>query len=351
MLQMRKKESYETRTNHIYYNALYYNSTSREAPSYFQECRTNILIENPNDWHMSVIRFNIPLIQLPVFTFKANPNGTPNNNYYSFTLQYNASFFRRYVQFVPSSPSGLGVYSYSNFIRMLNQALYDVFNDMKTAFPGFPPITAPYFCLDENKINLYTELAYNDPNIQLYMNYPLIKYLYSIPQINLSFDDINGKDSQFIISKTGNNIVNLNPPIPVGSPLVVNGAYRMEMEFSILGNWTNIKSLLMTSNTLRTIGESVNIPRLANTNTGNINIITDFEIEKSSNLLSNPRTFFTYNADIYRFIDLKGHEPIREVDIQLFYSTDDGEIYPLKMPRDYGFSVKILFQRKDISFE
>lgn len=343
---MRSKYQIEKKEEYIYYNAIYYNNTVDDSTSYFQDARTSPILDIPKNYKMAISRLNVPTQGLPIFNFASinNDGKTPDNSFYSFTLRWNAVTYRRYVQYIPYTSIGLGVYNYSNYVRMMNEALFLVFNDMKIAFPGFPPTSAPYLCLDGSLVNLYTPLAYNDATISLSCNYQIYKFLLTIPAFGNSYSDPNGEDFIFSIQKTGNNIADLNNPIPSTSLVVPGGAYVIRMEYSNLGNWSTLRSILVVSNSLGGKGENISTPKNQNYNTS-LNVITDFEIDRSGPLLQVGRTYYLYQADLYRYITLDSENSLREIDLKLYYSDIFGVINELPIPPGFFWSIKIVFEK------
>jgi hypothetical protein len=58
-----------------------------------------------------------------------------------------------------------------------------------------------------------------------------------------------------------------------------------------------------------------------------------------------PYLVYTPSAE-YRFMDLKGGVPIKDIDIQVYYQDRQGNINELKLSSGSSCSIKLLFQRK-----
>jgi len=327
---------------HIYYNALFSNTTNTIKPAYFEEVRTSPIIKDPSQYHCSVIRFTIPTFNIPLFTFPQNNDGTPNNNYYTFTIRFNNVDYIGHVSYISWAPNlGTNIYNYQNFIDMLNNTLYNLFLTIQNADVTFTAPTPLYFTLNSeaNIIYLNCDLFYI--NTTVYFNYPLFKFFEPMPHIFYSTNNINGFDASFIIKKTGDNSTPINPPIGiyVNPP---NGIY-MQSEWPVLQDWQNLKSILITSNSIRTRGEYIQNFNTINSDS-TLNILTDFEPSKTNP--GSSKSWMQYFADIYRYIDINTNEPLRYIDLQVFYSDVFGIIKPLYInPGDY-FSVKLMFSKK-----
>lgn len=327
---------------HIYYNALFSNTSNVIKAAYFEEVRTSPIIKDPSQYHCAVIRFTIPTFNIPLFTFPQNPDGTPNNQYFRFTIRFNNVNYIGYVIFSPwSSVTGTNIYNYQNFVDMLNTTLYNLYLTIAAADITFTAVTPPYFTLNSeaNIIYLNCDLFYI--NTIIYINYPLLKFFEPMPHVFYSTNNINGLDASFIIEKSGDNMTPITPPIGtyVNPP---DGLY-MQSEWPVLQDWQTLKSILITSNSIHTRGEFVQNNTTINADS-TLNILTDFEPSKTSP--GSSKSWLQYFADIYRYIDIRTNEPIRYIDLQIFYSDTFGVIRPLYInPGDY-FSVKIMFSKK-----
>lgn len=338
--------------DHIYYNALFNNNTDVLQPARFTETRTVPFLLKPYMYHMALIRFTIPTFSIPLLIWPTigNDRKTPNNSYYSFTMKYGLIEHREYLIYNPwTNSQNPSIYMVQNLIDIMNNALNNLFIYMQINAPGFPATTPPYIVYDQinYRLNLIAEQAYNcnsniTPGIKLYANYYCHNLFETVPHIKLSnnANTINGKDILYVIEKTGNNDINTNCPIGVYSSIP---GYEMRSEFQSLQNIWALKSIVITSFDLRIKEEYIQTPESINADSSSL-IITDFEPLKND---PTSRSWMQYQAQIYRYVDMKSTDIMRSIDLNIYWTDKQGYIYDLMInPGDY-FSIKLLFTLKD----
>lgn len=182
--------------DHVYYNIVITNtSTTDPILANFQEFRTEAIIKNPEDYHLSVIRFTIPTASIPLLIpsiqpgpspYGSNPNKNVTN--YSFTLSYfpddGSKDPEDIVQEVifesqdldspdPTRWDTVGVsqnvnyysiYSYQQFIDMWNGALDNAFSSLSSPAQAYAQ-APPKFIYDPSTqlISLITPSTYAPP--------------------------------------------------------------------------------------------------------------------------------------------------------------------------------------------
>jgi len=336
--------------DHVYYNCLYNNNTNELRPAIFSETRTSPFIMNPSLYHLAIIRFTIPTFSIPLFLWKTvnNDKITPDNNYYAFTFRYNAVQHTEFVQYINwSNNQPPGVYSILNLLVMLNTCLNNAFIFMTANAPGFSALvtTPPYFTYDNSNftINLCAEVGYlcnsdSPTGIKIYTNYVTHLMFESVPHIRTS-SLFNQYKILMVIDKTGNN--NITSNCPIGSYPAIP-AYEMRSEFNTLQNLSSLKSILITSNTIRTKEEYITTVNSLNTDASAL-IVTDFEPNKDESA----RQWMQYDPQIYRYVDLKSNDLMRSVDLNIYWTDNNGNVYPLYIGPSMYFSVKLLFTLKN----
>ncbi len=338
---------------HLYYNALLYNQTNGVIPAKFAETRSVPILKNPSMYHLAVVRFSIPTFNIPFFLWKCvnNDKKTPDNQYYSYTMVFGLVQHTEYLIYDPWSNDQIpSIRDIGNLIVIMNTALNNLFLYMTANAPGFSALvtTPPYFKYDTGfaNINLVAEIGYlcDDPlssGIKLYTNFVTKKLADGIPAFtNIVINSLLYNDTLYIIKNNGNNLTTTNCPIGTYPNLP---AYGMISEFSnTIYNIQALKSLVITSYTLRSKEEYIQTNDTINQDSSQL-IITDFEPDKTQN----PRGWMQYNAQIYRYIDLKSNDIMRSVDFNIYWTDSAGNIYDLFInPGDY-VSIKILFTLKN----
>lgn len=112
-------------SDHIYYNINITNpSTSQLLLAEFNQTAAQAILANPSEYNLSVVRFTIPAQQIPIFIFV--------KGLYTVTLSINGLDYMSIVPYIPGftavlDPGDTQVYSYNQFLLMINQALANSF--------------------------------------------------------------------------------------------------------------------------------------------------------------------------------------------------------------------------------
>jgi hypothetical protein len=343
-------------SDHIYYNVLFKNNSDEMQDAYFTETRSNPILSRPNEYHMSIIRFSIPTFGVPLFVWPLNPDRTPNNTYYYFFFKYKNFQYISYVNFKSwvGSNDLPSVFCVQNFLDMCNEALFIGHDYMVTNVPGYPGTNPPYLMFEPSTQLLslvadkgYTTILNPGPGefpIYLDANYQLHTFFESIPHAKI-LDIASGDSIRFVIENTGDNEIVLKSPINPSNLYASVDGYKMTGEYHVVQNWSSLKSIIITSINLKTKEELIQNQFTINQNSS-LQILTDFEPHATS--LSEIRAWQNYNANIYRKVDLTSSSEIKNIDIQIYWSDKDNNIYRLKIPPTYYFSIKLLFVKKDL---
>ena len=121
--------------------------------------------------------------------------------------------------------------------------------------------------------------------------------------------------------------------------------------FSTVGIWTPISSIVFCSNTLPIYKNSLANPliyydgvnvNVSSTGANYANIITDMisDGQYSPTLL--------YQPTVYRMISLIGSQPIKNIDIQVYYKNKLGIMIPFRLLSNCSSSIKIMFSKKNM---
>lgn len=239
--------------DHIYYNVTIRHSDAADPTNpnipviaSFEEERVQPIIDNPNDYYLTITRFTVPGGEIPIFLFPIQPfpNTNPNLSNLSVTLEYNGDIQQQFLIYdprnnvinPPPAPTANNpewarteyyyVFTYDHMIQMINDALKTAFGNLAA-----PPLAsvAPYFCYDSKTqlISLYCQRAYYDENlaspIQIYVNTPLLNYLEAIDNDFFGYNNADGRDFRFtILDNPCNYYQNECEPSPVESSIITN---------------------------------------------------------------------------------------------------------------------------------
>jgi hypothetical protein len=387
---------------HIYYNISLFNNTNVNIPCQFSEIRSSAIINNPDEYHLAVARFlvpmqTMPLLLWPVTTPVSNPP-LPNNNFYAVSMTYTVgsnaesapeTVFLRYAgsySFNPSIIVNYPMYSYQEFIDAINigiatatsrliaaAAINSVTLSFNRPWLSFnPPNTLLTFNCD---VSMLSATAGPPPItvVKLYFNTQLFQYLKAfpvtyygqtilnnpllVPELNYQLNIVDlgtNKTAVNAIYSPPSEIYNINPSLP-NTPVAATStyqAYQMSQEFSSLYAWNSLRNIIFTTSSIPIRNEYTPIVPSENLipSTANQNfqpILTDF-IPNISNT-DNARSFIQYYPQgPYRWVDLRSTSPLTRIDLQIYWSDKSLTQYLLELQPGECFNVKFLFQRKRV---
>jgi hypothetical protein len=336
--------------DHVYYNVLIpHNDTisvnSAPTKAVFKETRSDPIIQNPSEYYMSVVRFFVPASVIPIFIF------TPNA--YSVTLSFDGVDEQVFVPYISSSDFTVGttdyysVYSYQNFIDMINSALSTAFTTLKTAKPLAPPTEAPYMIYNSTTklMSIVAQKSYDPvtaggPTIEIFFNIPLYNFFSSFNTYYFMEPTTLGKQNQILIYDTKNNAFDATH-------------FIMTQEYETLFAWNAFKSIVLTSGSIPSRSEYVTNSTTAsgssnaNTNDNFRPIISDFLFSASEGPEFKSGIEYLPTAE-YRIIDLQGSKPLTDIDIQVYWQDNYQNLFPIFIPAHDAVTIKILFRKKSL---
>jgi len=367
------------------------------APQYaeYNTTKTIPILNKCSDYYCSVIRFSIPLDTIPLFIMPIVPNQflaiTPPGpdpdltplllgvRYLGIDYYVNLDYISRGNPTVYPAPIQdqltqvvtpyYYVYSYQVLIDMLNVALRTVLtaSGILAALPAppTPPLinpNLPYFYLDAetNLISLIYPIYFANLTAPLtdvptiFINSLLKSYLDAFDFSFIGFDQPNGRDFQFLLTSPSpdkifypaNFILPPNATAqPTQSPIIF---YRVKQEYSSLQYWTSLRKLIISTNTIPIVAES--IPAINQSTDLNVSypILSDFipNIEGSA---GTSRTIAFYLPDAqYRLVDLIGDNSLQKLDLKVFWQDLDGNLFPMTISANQQIDIKLGFFRKTL---
>lgn len=359
---------------------LYYDltCTNRNTSSYsgntqlvFKDLRQQTIIDKPENYYLSVIRFQLDTTSLPLHQFLIQPNqNDPNLGIYSVTLEYTSDGINytstqpeyllwEQVDFnvpVPPPPNananGLQSdtpyyysYSYENVIRLINKALIEAMNKLKGVVgAAIATVDPPYLVwnVDRGSASLYAFKDFfdqtNTPLINIYFNRPLHFLFSSLPFVEMNHNAEKNKHYKIVVLPYITESVGIDTYI------------RVDQEYTVVACWSPISSIVFSTSTLPVVPNALSDPLiyennrqvlLSNGQDQKENIITDFisdEFDYRSNLL--------YTASVYRYISMHNSSPIRQIDISCWWKNREGFLKPFYLDAGASCSMKLQFTRK-----
>src|SRR5580658_1620493 len=94
-------------SDNIYYNVVFNHNTSNgETPTLAQYNFTNTIsvLDKPSDYFCSIVRFTIPLSEVPLYIFPIKPNqSNPNLSPMIIGISYNGNNYFQNIVYVPNN--------------------------------------------------------------------------------------------------------------------------------------------------------------------------------------------------------------------------------------------------------
>lgn len=350
---------------------------------YFNQSRSSPFVNVPEDYFLSIVRFTLDTPTLPILQVEIVPQqGNVDLTVYNISLQWTNPIapFQTFTQttpliFLPQNTSatvpfppsltinGLqnnatgyyDIYSYQYFIYLVNRTFTQCFTALNAQVVGaglvLPSTFEPTLTYDTtNYIGILNVdvLGYDtqSPNyIKIFFNPALYQLFSSFPSY-ISNLTINNSLNLQIITNTfgGSNIA----PFPSTAPLY--NAISVYQEYSTVGLWTPITSIVFCSNTLPIVPNQISSPLLfidgrilTSSNNSNIaQVITDFVSDTG---LYKPNIVYNPTAQ-YRLVDLQGNRPLTNIDLTVFWKDRVGVLQPFRLSSGSSATVKILFTKK-----
>lgn len=344
----------------VYYNASLYNPNTYPIPASITDIRSQNVIDYPEDWHMSVVRFDISTLEVPttIVPMQNSDYGYQPSRLIA-TLSMAGIQYSAPVEIFNFSPSTFGeippagsVFSYSEVLLQINAAYAAAY----ALIPGPTSSAPPYFAMDAqtNIIRCYFQDTYiTDPNpISILMNYSLYTYFVNMPHDRSVWDPVNEATVQLLLDSSFtipiSNVDRTGYPRAVSLAAMPGQVNYISQETKGLETWDAISNIFITSNALPI--QSEYLPTTA-TPTQNQTfsaqsspVISDFVVDTENPLSFRQKIEYLPTAE-YRMIHLAGREGIKRVDAQFWYRTRSGQAHQIILPPQGSCGIKIMFRR------
>lgn len=310
---------------------------------------------NPVDssWEIAVLRWSVKSSAIPILFFDNNaykititspavPNPPPTN------VQYLQTFQAPNAQ----PPYNRAVYDYTTLIQFINSALRTAFvaagglANVAPFFKFYPTTQLINLILPQEPTAGESWYSQADPNgWKIYFNYELFDWFVSLPATYLKINPPNipiqdYKDYIIICdSLNGTNEYAAGDLFPsLAYPTLV-----IEEEYPTISRIQDIQKVVFTTNKIPIFSESV--PSLTQDGKAKfLNAITDFELDNS--FFDKSTISFNGGAEP-RWLSLLQDTEIRSIDIQGYWQSKDGSLYPIFLaPKCDYFNMKLCLRRK-----
>lgn len=355
----------------VYVNMSFLNNQAHPQPAQITETRTQSIIKNPSDWLMSVVRFdvdchsipiNLPLMFVDPITNVKSQTLTKSTIY----LTYLGNTYDEDIIFIPNPGPLLpsvtpleyipAIYDYQVWFNFVNTALGLAF--IASGAVGSPPQFI--YNAVTGLVDLYIDQNFipsAGPNlIYISVNETLYKYFTNFEMnfnIQVYTNEVPYNYAVFRITDTNTTLM---PPVGArnGLPLSVQNIinlYKCTQLASGTGSLTSLRSIILTSNLLpfRAEGISTVGPNGANNSyntTGMFPILSDFLVPAEQKATEFRIVNEYLPTPQYRYINLYGRDPITTIDIKMYWTDFQQNIYPMYLASYESMNVKILFQKK-----
>ena len=337
--------------SHIYVNLNQFNNTVFDQEINIQKIYSEVILPNANDYEMSVIRFDLYGINIPIINLRNYfVNDIPPNTILDIKFVYNGTEFIRPLvwQSFSTYPNDYYYYDYNHIATIFNNTLNLLTTDVNTAFPGtisiapqlqYDPLTTRYALYAEK--TAFTDNAVNP--VEIWLNGTLYDLFQDLPL--LFFQNSTGVSQSF--SRLKINQV-LNPYSALDNTKVISTIphWTMIQETQSLIALNSANSIVLTSD-LPIVEEYISSIGGETQNTATIQypIVSDF-------VLDSPNGYELFNHIVYvpsaqyRMLSLTGSRPIQSIKLKMYWTDANGRLNPLLLAPKRRVNIKILFRKK-----
>lgn len=355
----------------IYINIQSDNQTTEPQQLLANVSRNQPVIENPQNYLLSMIRFQIPTMGLPLWFMNQDIK-------YSVAIDFNgvaAINDLTYTETNINSPYPFGIWAYTDLCDMINIALLQSYNDIKTEV-GFPPnAKAPYIqyetalkCFsivaDENYLMLSPfDGPFNALIPHIYFNDNLFGLFNNFKSVNdsASFFPTGGSNLIEILDLKNNHVADTGytkiipnpspPPLTLTVPLP---GYIMTQDFSTLYLINSLGSIAISSIDIPIVPYNTTNQALNDNTTSStyLQIVDDFQpILSGPQNAGDQRSILQYQPSIFRYTSLVGSSPLQSLTFNFFaYIPDQNKYIQLYLRPNEYFSLRLMFKRKKLNY-
>ena len=360
----------------------------------FNETRNVNIVSKASDYELSVIRFSIPtsaipLLIAPLDLFKEDGSSlswqicckvwdSAAGDFISFTrsVQYQTMDLTAPI---PSNDNGIQdtstkywyIYSQDHICSMINNTFLDLFSD----FTGYGiALTGPPFLEwngDSQKFSLFcppewsgvyggSDPTRGDPSnhftigsdyvnqTSIIFNSALFYAISNLPamRIPLNSGDFNNYTLNIFPNASGSNIVSV--------PNRAGNWIKVSQEFSCTQNINSFQSIVLTTSQIPLRAEIVSRPPVYGvasagipSNADTMQILSDFLPESQVGWEASRSGYLEYLPSAeYRFTDLVSDDPLKTLNLQVWWTDKSGTMRPLNLPPNSQATMKLMLRKK-----
>jgi len=338
--------------SHIYLNLSIHNdSKTNDIKAFFQRTFDEIILEDPSQYEMSVIRFSLDGMDIPILNLRNFlQTGSSTNTSLIIRFVYNNINYDLPVVWSPFGPTidderKYYLYDYDQLCSLMNttfQNLTTLVNSAGGSISQSPQIS---YNPQIQRFTLYAEKAvFSDGiigGVQIWFQQLLYDLFQSLP--------FNSFSSGGFIKLKIDRVLN-----PLSNTTVDNSK-----TIGIVDNWAMIQNYntLSQQNTAQTIVIQSDLPIIneyinsvgqssqLGLTTIQLPIVSDFIIDPENGFEMFRTISYVPTAE-YRMIDMVNSSPLNKISLNFFWQDKQGILHPLDISPLRTISVKILFRRK-----
>lgn len=338
------------------------NNVNQQVPLQFSHNRNSAICDDPQNYYLTVLKFNIPTNTVPVMCVSIQTGQSDvNKSIYSFTFKKGNNVYQSYLSFIAQDKSASSptvpttnqdistgyyyLYNFSWFVDLLNNTLQSAITGLKGLDGTVDDSTPPYFLFDPSSEELVLscpqlafDLAGNTP-IEIYCNTQMYNMLSSFKFQYQGINVLNGMNYKFDVkNQYGTNIYQTTDDV---------NYIQLYQEYNTTSLWNYCTGIVLCSSTLPILETAVSAPQVYGNSSfpydqnNNVSqpIISDMSLslEKGS---YRPGVYYIPTSQ-YRLIDLFGHSDIRNIQISVYWRTKYSQLIPLMLNADSSAYIKI----------
>lgn len=312
---------------------------------------TEPFLSDAEEYYASIIRFDIPLNEIPLFIFPVTSGG--NTSRFTVGVSIAGTNFSRSLIYVNDGPSPVPVgpdplnvyywvYSFQNFVDSFNAALLLAFTDALS-----PGGVAPFlwYTSSTQLFSMYIPETFVATGAIIYVNSELQLFLDGFRWLLINREAVGGRDYDLIVpttdlSKTYPSLVNLptNQNTAAPSPL----AYIITQDFNNMVNLVALRRIIILTNNIPIINENV-----GSEDASYLPIFQDF-VPFLNNTTDFRGIAYYEPSGQYRIHDMKGRRALYKFDLQVFWQDPRGRLLPLLLNINETASIKTAFFKKSL---
>jgi|ERR1700753_379217 len=348
---------YKTKDN-VYLNVVINQDQTQgnnPAPATYKESLTIPILDDCSKYYCSIIRFSIPLNDIPILIMPIlNNQPDPNLTPLIFGIRFAGTNFPVNVVYVsleptlPPTPAPIGpifftssqlsstyywVYTFTNVINMFNTALNTAMTNA-----GLGAIASPFYSF--NPVNQLFSLTITPDffatGAEIFMNNEASNYLSSFNYKFYGYNQPQGRELSHILT-----------PLP---SLTTDGTYIFTEDYNTIVLWFSIRKILITTNDIPIQKESAPRQSLSGMNTGvnsQVPVVADYVPQLEFSNQSRSIAYYTPLGQ-YKLVDMISEIPLNKVDFGVYWQDKIGNVHPLLISVGQQIELKIAFIKKDM---